>query len=121
MPACLIILIGGIDIVSFMFCFIHHVYLHLSVQFEEPRDIVGDNGDEPEPETKPAEVELSEEVYGTQEYGEEDGSTIQEAETEYEDEEVESEEGVEGVADEEEENHPGELSIGKKIFKFFTT
>ncbi|KAI9084944.1 hypothetical protein K1719_033117 [Acacia pycnantha] len=88
------------------------------VRFEEPRDIVGDNGDEPEP--KPAEVELSEEVNGTHEYGDEDGSAIQEAEVDENDEgEDEFEEGEEDEV--EEEDHPGEVSIGKKILKFFTS
>lgn len=82
------------------------------VRFEEPKDIVEDNGDEP----KPAEVELSEEVNGTQEYRDEDGSTIQEAEIDYDDEQDEDEDEAE-----EEEDHPGEISIGKKILKFFTT
>ncbi|XP_028776393.1 protein CROWDED NUCLEI 2 isoform X2 [Neltuma alba] len=86
------------------------------VRFEEPRDIVDDNGDEP----KPGEVELSEEVNGTQDYEDEYGSTIQEAEIEYDDEEDE-EEGEEEDEAEQEDHNPGEVSIGKKILKFFTT
>lgn len=92
-----------------------HVLFHLLVhclflQFEEPRDIVDDNGDG----AKPVEsVQLSEEVNGSHEYGEEDESTVHEVENEYDDEEDED------VDDEEED--PSAVSIGKKIFKFFTT
>lgn len=82
-----------------LFYHLHYVFF----QFEEPRDIVDDNGDE----AKPVEnVDLSEEVNGTQEYGDEDGSTLKEIENEY---------------GEEEEEHPVDVSIGKKILKFFTT
>lgn len=49
---------------------------------------------------------------GTLEYGDEDGSIVNDVENE--------DEGEEEDEDEEEED-PGEVSIGKKIFKFFTT
>ncbi|KAF7827872.1 protein CROWDED NUCLEI 3-like isoform X1 [Senna tora] len=76
------------------------------VRFEEPRDIVEDNGDEAKPVQN---AELSEEVNDTQEYG-----------YGYEDYDDDDDDDDDDGGDEEEE-HPGEVSIGKKIFKFFTT
>ncbi|XP_061339258.1 protein CROWDED NUCLEI 3 [Gastrolobium bilobum] len=75
------------------------------VRFEVPRDIIDDNG------AATNSVDRVEEN-GTPEYGDEDGSTIYEVENNNEEEEEEEEEG---------EEHPGEVSIGKKILKFFTT
>ncbi|XP_027359977.1 protein CROWDED NUCLEI 3-like [Abrus precatorius] len=68
-----------------------------TVRFEVPRDIVDDNG---------AAINSLDRVEenGTPEYGDEDGSTSHEVEN-----------------DNEEEEEEGEVSIGKKIFRFFTT
>ncbi|KAI4357880.1 hypothetical protein L6164_001799 [Bauhinia variegata] len=82
------------------------------VRFEIPNDMVDDNGDA----AKSAEqIELSEEVNGTEE---QDVSIINEVENDYEEEGPEEEEEDE---DDDEEEHPGEVSIGKKIFKFLIT
>ena len=91
------------DICSILFI------IHIFLQFELPRDIVDDNG------AVTNSMDRMEEN-GTLEYGDEDGSTIHEADDKGEGEEEEEEE-----EDEEEDEHPGEMSIGKKIFKFFTT
>ncbi|KAJ7943225.1 Protein CROWDED NUCLEI 1 [Quillaja saponaria] len=77
------------------------------VKLKRPGDIVDANVDA----TKSVDhVELSEEVNGSLEDGEydENGSTINELENEFEEEE-------------EEVGHPGEASMGKKIWRFFTT
>ncbi|XP_014519834.1 protein CROWDED NUCLEI 3 isoform X1 [Vigna radiata var. radiata] len=65
------------------------------VRFEVPRDIVDDNG--------------AAEENGTSEYRDEDGSTIHDVENDDDDYEDEDEE------------HLGEVSTVKKIFRFFTT
>lgn len=78
------------------------------VRFEIPSDNVDDNG------ATTNSVDHIEES-GTLEYGDEDGSIVNDVENEDEGEDEDEEE------DEEEEEDPGEVSIGKKIFKFFTT
>lgn len=77
------------------------------MQFKTLSDIDNDNGDV----AKSVEnAHLSEEVNGTPEYGNEDenGSIIHEAEDNSDDDDDESE-------------HPGEASIGRKLWTFFTT
>lgn len=75
------------------------------MQFKTPSEIVNDDVD---PAKSVEETGLSEEVNDTPEYGNEDesGSTIpEEAANDYDDE----------------LEQPGEVSIGKKIWTFFTT
>lgn len=77
------------------------------MQFKTLSDIDNDNGDV----AKSVEnAHLSEEVNGTPEYGNEgeNGSIIHEAEDNSDDDDDESE-------------HPGEASIGRKLWTFFTT
>lgn len=81
-----------------------HIQLLLStlVQFITP------NADDTGPAKSGENTELSIEINGTSEYGGEDesGSTIHESEDDY---------------DEDEEEQPGEKSLGKKLWNFFTT
>lgn len=81
-----------------------HVQLLLStfVQFITPADANNNTGSARSGEN----TELSVEVNGNSEYGGEDenGSTIHESDY-----------------DEDEEQQPGEVSIGKKLWNFFTT
>jgi len=74
-----------------------------------PRDIVDDNGAATDSLNRAGEN-------GTPEYRNENGSTIHDVENDDDEEEEEEEEEEEG-----DEEHPGEVSIGKKIFRFFTT
>ncbi|CAI8594249.1 unnamed protein product [Vicia faba] len=80
------------------------------VRFEMPTYIIDDNG------ATTNSVDHVEES-GTLEYGDEDGSIINDIENEDKGEEEEEEE----EGEEEEEEDPSEVSIGKKILKFFTT
>lgn len=77
---------------TFYFIFTRYFFFF---QFEVPRDIVDDNG--------------AAEENGTSEYRDEDGSTIHDVENDDDDYEDEDEE------------HLGEVSTVKKIFRFFTT
>lgn len=74
------------------------------MQFKTPSDIDNDDG---EVAKSVENAHLSEEVNGTPEYGNEDEnvSTIHEGEDNSDDE----------------SEHPGEASIGRKIWAFFTT
>ena len=80
------------------------------MQFKTLSDIDNDNGDA----AKSVEnAHLSEEVNGTPKYGNEDenGSIIHEAEDNSDDDDD----------DDDKSEHPGEASIGRKLWTFFTT
>lgn len=93
-----------------MFCSIYYTYV---LQFEVPRDVIGDNG------AATNSVDRVEENCSP-EYGDEDGSTIHDVEND-DDECGGGGDDDEEEEEEEEEENPGEVSIGKKILKFFTT
>lgn len=69
-----------------------------------------------EPENMAGNLELSEEVNGTHEYSGIDENRIMDDGREYDDVDGSDDDG-----DDDESEHPGELSIGKKLWTFFST